>query len=141
METSDVKRQVAATLERAKRGDVERRARNDQAAREYGAFLEGVAVPLFRQVANILKAEGYTFIVFTPSGAVRLASEARAEDYIELSLDTSGDHPTVIGTTNRARGHRVLTSERALNQGAIRELTEQDVLTFITAGLEAMIAR
>jgi hypothetical protein len=139
METSDVRKQINATIDRAKRDAGERRARNDQAGRDYSVFLDSIAVPLFRQVANILKPEGYLFRVFTPSGAVRLASETRAEDYIELSLDTSGDRPTVLGTTNRARGQRVVTSERALNAGSIPELTEQDVLTFVTTELEGLI--
>ena len=47
-----------------------------------------IAVPLFRQVANALKADGYAFTVFTPSGSVRLMSDRVADDYIELTLDT-----------------------------------------------------
>src|SRR5215211_954243 len=104
MEISDVRRRLTATIERAKRNAAERRARNDASAREYGAFLDRIAVPLFRQVANVLKTEGYAFRVFTPTGSVRLMSEAHAEDYIEVALDTSGDRPMVIGSTSISRG-------------------------------------
>ena len=41
----------------------------------YERFLTVVAVPLCQQVAGVLKAEGYPFVVNTPGGAVRLASE------------------------------------------------------------------
>ena len=141
METSDVRRQITQTIDRAKRGAADRRARNDEAAREYGIFLERIAVPLFRQVANVLKAENYAFRVFTPSGSVRLMSETHAEDYIELSLDTSGDRPAVTGSTSRARGRRVIESERQLGQGPIRDLTEQDVLDFLVTEIEPFFSR
>jgi hypothetical protein len=44
----------------------ERRTRSDEAAREFDAFLTQIAVPLFRQIAAVLKAEGRMFTVFTP---------------------------------------------------------------------------
>ena len=74
MEISDVRRRLTQTIERAKREAAERRARHDEAARDYAAFLERVAVPVFRQVANVLKTQGYAFRVFTPSDSVRLMS-------------------------------------------------------------------
>ena len=61
MEISEVRRRVRETIDRAKRQAAERRARVDEAAREYAVFLEQIAVPLFRQVANALKAHGYSF--------------------------------------------------------------------------------
>ena len=73
MEVSDVRRRVTETIDRAKRAAAERRARTDEATREYAAFLETIAVPLVRQVANALKVQGFAFGVFTPSGSVRLA--------------------------------------------------------------------
>src|SRR5262249_14123377 len=96
MDISDVRKRVQATIERAKRRDAARRARADDAARAYAAFLDTIAVPLFRQVANAVRAEGHQFTVFTPSGSVKLASDRRAEDSIELVLDTSGDAPLVV---------------------------------------------
>src|SRR5262249_11298764 len=72
MEISDVRRLVLDTLERAKGGAAERRARTDAAERAYTQFLENTAVPLVRQLANVLKAHAYQFTVFTPGGSVRL---------------------------------------------------------------------
>src|SRR5690349_12418609 len=97
MEISAVKRRVKTVIERSKARAGERRTRADAAQREYPSFLSGIAVPLFRQVAGVLKAEGYAFTVFTPSGGVRLMSDKNADDLIELSLDTSGDQPAVVG--------------------------------------------
>jgi hypothetical protein len=142
MQVSDVKRRVAETIERARRAAAERRARNDEAAREYAVFLEQIATPLFRQVANVLRAEGYPWQLSTPSGSVRLASERSGEDFIELSLDTTGAAPEVLGHSSRARGRRVIEIEHPLGHGGpIRELTEEHVLDFVTKALEPFVER
>ena len=139
METSDVRKRLNQTIERAKRQAAERRARGDDATRAFETFLSAIAVPLFRQVANILRADGYLFNVFTPSGSVRLMSDRAAEDFIELSLDTAGDRPYVIGHASRSRGRRVLVSERAIGEPG--ELTEEAVLEFVLKELEAFVER
>jgi hypothetical protein len=141
MQISDVRKRVIHTIDRAKRTAVERRARADEASREYDEFLERVAVPVFRQIANVLRAEGYPFNVFTPGGSVRLMSDRSAEDFIELVLDSSGHELTVVGHTSRSRGRRVIESERPLASGAIRDLTEEDVLAFVTGELEPFVER
>ena len=141
MQISDVKKRVLQTIERGKAAAAERRVRTDDAARDYDAFLERVAVPLFRQIANVLRAEGYPFSVSTPGGSVRLMSDRTAEDYIELLLDTVPTEPTVLGRTSRRWGRRVLESERPIAEGAIRDLTEEDVLGFVLAELEPFVAR
>src|SRR6058998_1811678 len=99
MEISVVRQRTLETIDRARRAASERRSRVDQAGREYDAFLQHVAVPLFKQVANVLRAEGHPFSVFTPSGSVRLTSDRSAEDYVELILDTTGETPHVMGRT------------------------------------------
>ena len=142
MEISEVKKRVLDTIERAKRTAAERRTRVDEAAREYEVFLERIAVPVFRQIANVLRAEGYLFNVFTPSGSVRLMSDRSAEDYIEVRLDTSGDDPRVLGHASRSRGRRVTESEWPLaERNAIRDLTEDDVLRFAMKELEPFVER
>ena len=142
MQISDVKKQVLQAIDRAKRGAAERRTRTDEAAREYEVFLEAVAIPLFRQVANVLRAEGYLFNVFTPGGSVRLMSDRSAEDYIELRLDTTGDVPRVVGHASRSRGRRVTESEQPIAEpDAIRDLTEDDVLRFVMKELEPFVER
>jgi len=141
MEISVVRQQVLATIERAKHTLASRRARSDEAERDYPVFLERVAVPLFRQVANVLKVEGHAFTVFTPSGGVRLMSDRSADDYIELSLDTTGDEPAVVGAVNRGRGRRLIRSERPIAPGAVHDLTEEQVLRFLLDEIGPFVER
>jgi hypothetical protein len=141
MEVSDVKRRVAETIERARRAAAARRTRADEAAHEYAVFLDTVAVPLVRQIAGVLKAQGFPFGVFTPAGSVRLASEKSADDYIELSLDSSGDEPAVVGHTRRTRGRRVIERERPIAGVRIREITDDQLLTFLLEELEGLVER
>jgi hypothetical protein len=141
MEVSEVRQRVLAAIDHAKRKASEKRARNDDASREYDALLEQIAVPLFRQIANVLKAEGYGFTVFTPGGSVRLMSDKSAEDYIELVLDTSGERPLVVCHSSRARGRRVVESERAVTNGPVREMTEEQLLRFLVEELEPFVER
>ena len=139
MEISDIKRRVVETIESARRQAAERRVRTDEAGRAYEQFLERVASPVLKQVANVLRAQGITFTVFTPSGSVRLMSDRSAEDYIELLLDASGEPPVVNGHISRSRGRRVLESEHAL--GRPDTLTEDDVLTFVLKELVPFVER
>ena len=139
MEISDIKRRVLETIERARRGAAERRTRHDEAAREYETFLNQTAIPVFKQVSNVLRAEGFVFTVFTPGGSVRLMSDRSNEDYVELTLDTSGDEPLVSGRTGRSRGRRVVESEQPI--GAPAALTENDVLSFVLKALEPLVER
>jgi hypothetical protein len=142
MEISDVRKRVLETIDRARKASAARRARVDQAAREYEAFLERIAVPVVRQVANVLRAEGHLFNVFTPGGSVRLMSDRSADDYIELRLDTEGDDPRVVGHASHTRGRRVRESEWPLAEsGAISDLTEDDVLRFVMKELEPFVER
>ena len=141
MEISDVRRRVVETVDRAKRAAGERRARSDEASREYAAFLETIAVPLVRQVANALKVQGFQFGVFTPSGSVRLASEKSADDFIELTLDTSGEEPVILGHSCRARGRRIIERERPIGSGHVRDVTEEQVLGFLLEELESLVER
>jgi hypothetical protein len=141
MEISDVRKRVLETIDYAKKTAAERRTRTDQAGRDYDVFLDRVAVPLFRQVANVLRAHGYQFTVFTPSGSVRLMSDRAAEDYIELTLDTAGDEARVVGHTSRSRGRRVMESERPVAARTPAELTENEVLAFVLTELEPFVER
>jgi len=141
METSDLRRRLTETIDAARRTAAERRARAETASRDYSQFLDTIAVPLFRQIANVLKASGYSFTVFTPSGSVRLMSDKASEDYIELTLDTSADEPMVIGKSSHARGRRVLESERAIAEQTVANLTEDHVLNYVLKELEPFVER
>jgi len=139
MEISTVRRRLTETIERAKKQAAERRERSDRASRDFDVFLQKIGVPLLRQVANALKAEGYAFTVFTPSGSVRLMSDRSSSDYIELTLDTSENPPSVIGRVSRTRGQRVLDAEHAV--GTPETLTEDQLLEFLLKELEAFVER
>lgn len=99
------------------------------------------AVPLFRQIANVLKTEGYHFTVFTPSGSVRLASDRSGDDFIELVLDTVGDAPQVMAHVSRTRGRRVIEEEMAVRDGDPDTLGDQDLLAFVLKQLEPFVER
>ena len=139
MEIADVRKRVNETIERAKRRAAERRTRTDEAGRAFDSYLEVTAVPLFRQIANILRADGYPFNVFTPTGSVRLMSDRRTEDFIEVLLDTTADQPQLVLHSSRGRGRRVDESERAIGDPAT--LTEQDLLTIVLKELEPLVER
>lgn len=139
MEVSDVRKRVLHTIDEAKRHAAERRARNDEATRAFDRLLNSILIPLFRQVAGVLRAEKHLFTVFTPSGSVRLSSDRGAEDFVEMLLDTTGDAPSVIGHTSRNRGRRVIETEQAV--GAPDTLTEAEVLEFLLKAIEEFVER
>ena len=141
METSTVRNRLNLVIENAKRLSAERRTRNDEASRAFERFREIYGVPLFRQVAGALKAGGYPFTVFTPGGSVKLLSDKSAEDYIEISLDTTGDQPMVVGHVSRARGRRVIESERPIAIKPVSELTEEDLLEYMLKEIGPLVER
>ena len=142
MEVSEVRRQLRHAIDRAKARAQRKRNDTAEAERSYAAFLEEVATPTTRMLANALKAEGYPFTVSTPSGGVRLASDRGRDDYIELSLDGSGEKPTVVGRIRQTRGSRTLEDERPIKAGAApQELTDGDVLSFLVEALEPWLER
>jgi hypothetical protein len=144
METSVVRQRVREVLDRVKRAAEDRRASRrfqmDAASREYDAFLQRIAVPLFKQVANVLVTEGHAFKVFTPGGSVRLMSDHGNDDYIELALDTNGSAPKLLGRASRTRAGDVTQAELVLNATAdIGALSEDDVLGYLLSELENLI--
>jgi hypothetical protein len=131
-------RAMAAARERAGR----RREQTAEVETAYAAFLEHVATPVTKQLANALKAEAYLFTVFTPGNGLRLAADRGRDDYIEFALDTASDPPQVVGRIRRTRGSRTLTDERPVKPGAAPgALTEEDVLTFLLDALEPWLER
>jgi hypothetical protein len=139
MEISDIKRRVVDTIDRAKRQAAERRVRTDEVTREYEVFLDRIAVPVFKQVANVLRSQGYLFSVFTPGGSVRLMSDRTTEDFIEILLDAGDDASVVSGHISRSRGRRIVESEQPIGPPA--SLTEDDVLAFLLKAIEPLVER
>lgn len=142
MEISQVRRRVQAAITAARARAQERRQQTDAATRDYGVFLETVAAPLVRQIANALKAEGHTFTVSTPGDGVRLEYERGRDNFVEVALDTSGDRPQVIGRVSQTRGSHRLDEERPIRPDASpSEITEEDVLEFVVQALEPWLGR
>jgi hypothetical protein len=144
METSVVRQRVREVMDRAKRPAEDRRTgrrfQMDAATEEYDAFLQRIAVPLFKQVANVLVAEGHAFKVFTPGGSVRLMSDRGNEDYIELALDTGGAAPKLVARASRTHAGNVTQTELVLNATAdIGALSEDDVLGYLLSELENFV--
>jgi hypothetical protein len=144
METSAVRQAVRSLIHHMKRPAADRRenrrVQTDQATRQYGIFLDRIAVPLFKQVANVLRTEGYPFDVFTPHGSVRLMSERGSDNYIEVTLDTTGVAPKLLGRVSHSRSGNVSQTELVLNATTdIESLTEEDLLGFVLAELEPFV--
>ncbi len=141
MEISDVRKGVFEAMSRAKRQAAERRTRTDRASLAFDTWLERIAIPLARQISNVLRAEGYTFNVFTPSGSVRLMSDRGTEDFVEISLDATGDTPRVVGHTSRGRGRRLLQAEQTVGSGDPETITEEELFAFLLKEIEPFVER
>ena len=142
MEVSEVRRQLKHAIDRAKARAQQKRQRAAEAERAYAGFLENVATPTTRMLANALKAEGYAFTVSTPSGGLRLASDRGRDDYVEFALDSSTDPATVIGRRRHTRGSRTLEDERPIKAGTTPEdVSDADVLAFLVDALEPWLER
>ena len=143
MDVSELRKKILRALDEARVDAASKRGERDETQRAYDQFLETVAVPLLRQAQGILKAERQMFTVHAPAGGAKLASDSSAQTFLEFSLDTSGDRPTVLGRTSRARGRqRVIVDERPVTTGkAVGELTEEDVAAFLVAELPKLVGR
>ena len=129
-------------IDRAKARSQQHRQHAAEAERAYAVFLEDVATPTTRMMANVLKAEGYPFTVSTPSGGLRLASDRGRDDYVEFALQTNGDSSVVIGRIRYTRGSRTLEDERPIRAGASpQDLSDTDVLAFLVSALEPWLER
>lgn len=143
MDVSDLRKRIVRALDDARKETAARRTDADRAAADYAAFLANVAIPLFRQAATVLRAEGHPFTANTPSGSVRLVSDHAAGDFLELELDVHAVPPHVIGRTSLARGGRgQIVEERPLAPGrAIADLTEDDVSALLVAEVRKLVTR
>jgi hypothetical protein len=132
MDVPEVRRRVRAAIERERLNAASRRERVDAATRDFDAFLVTRAVPLFHQIASALVGEGHRYKVFTPASSVRLVSERAAEDFVELTLDTSVDPPVILGRTSKGRGRNAITQERPVREGVpVLDVSEEDVADFV----------
>jgi hypothetical protein len=141
-EMSDVSRRVRAAIEQATVDAADRRSRVERDGAQARAFLESTAVPVVRQFAAVLKSEGFLFRLSTPAGAVRLVSESRHEDFIDLAIDTTRDPVTISTTVSHIRGKRVDTTEEPLRPGVASDRPpDEDVLEFLSGTIPTLVER
>ena len=142
MEVSEVRRRVQAALAAARERAQRRRQSVADAERAYDAFLANVAVPIARQIANVLKVEGYPFMVSTPGRGVRLASDRGRDDFVDISLNTETDPPAVVGHIRHARGSRTIDEQRPVKAGAgPDQISEDEMLEFLMRALAPWLER
>jgi len=129
-DVASIRKRLQRAIEQERRGASERRVRAQHAHRAYEEFLDARAIPAFRAVAVVLKAEGLPWEVMTPSGEVRLVPDRHRDESIALSLDTSSDPPQALVTVTRGRGNRTVHAERPVKAGTpdIAALTEDDIV-------------
>ena len=123
-----IRKRLRAEIDAARKTAATRRERAAAAERAYETFLDSVAVPAFRQVATVLRAEGIPFEVQTPANGVRLVFD-RHHDAIALELDTTLDPPQPLLVSTHTRGSRSIRSERQVKDGAdISTIGEDDLI-------------
>jgi hypothetical protein len=136
-----VRKRIQFAIEQSRRDSAERRARAAEARTNYDAFLQNAAVPVFRMFANVLKSEGLNFEVMTPADGVRLQSERNRDDAIEIELDTTADPPQPLVTITRARGSRVIQTDRSIKgSNPLVQLTEDDVVDMLLEELRPWLS-
>ena len=136
-DVAQIRKRIQRAIEQARREATDRRARVHEAERAYDEFLETRAIPAFRSVAIVLKAEGLVWEVMTPSGEVRLVPDRRRDESIALSFDATAEPPQALVSITRGRGSRTLHAERPIKAGtpASSALTEDDVVDMLVEEL------
>src|SRR5690349_6566840 len=132
LEAGEIRKRLRQTIEAAKRDAAARRASLADVQKVYNAFLEDRAIPVLRQVASALKAEGHVFQVLTPAGTVRLQSDRERDDFLEIVLDVRQQVPVVLGRISQVRGSQLHTAEQPIREQArVSDLTGEDVLDWV----------
>jgi hypothetical protein len=142
VEVSQVRKRLKTVIDASRERAAKRRERIAEAERAYETFLTEIATPVARQVANAMKAEGYSFTVFTPGNGLRLASDRTRDDFIDLELDTTGDRAEVMARVSQQRGSRTIDEEVPVKRGAApADINEEDFLEFLLGALEPWLER
>lgn len=142
IEVGEVRRRVRLRIEALKHEAAQHRALAGDAAAAYGPWLEEVAAPLFRQFANVLRAEGLLFRAHTPAGRVRIEAERSADDHLELVLDTERRPPAVVLRRSYTRGRHRFSDERVVGEGVgFASLTPTELLDVLVADATPFLPR
>lgn len=142
IETSELRKRLRHAIEERRKSTAARRATLDEAAVAYAQLLELTATPLVQRLANVLRAEGHNFTVFTPGGGLKMALAKSADDFIEFALDSSQDEPFAALRVNRTRGRRVVQHERPVkDRTPVDRLSEEDVLQALLEEIAPFVER
>ena len=141
-DVAQIRKRLQKAIERERREAAERRVRVHEAQRVYEEFLENRAIPAFRAVAIVLKSEGLSWEVMTPSGEVRLVPDRRRDESIALAFDPTADPPQPMVSITRGRGSRTVHAERPVKAGtpSSSALTEDDVVEMLLEELRPWLA-
>jgi hypothetical protein len=143
MDVSDFRKRIIHALDDARKDAEARRQARKEAAHAWEALLTDVAVPLFRQASQVLRAEGHLFSVETPAETVRLVSDGSSETFLELLLDMSAATPQVVGRLSVGKGRgRQVVDERVVAPGTrVEQLGEADLASFLVTAVPTLIVR
>ena len=142
MEVSQVRKRLKMAIDGSRQRAAKRRERVAEAQRAYEHFLTEIAIPMAKQLANAMKVEGYGFTVFTPGNGLRLAADRGRDDFIDLTLDSTGERPEVMARVSQQRGSRTLDEEVPVKRGAHPdEISEDEFLDFLLGALEPWFER
>jgi hypothetical protein len=142
IETSELRKRLRHAIEERRQSTAARRTALDEASAAFTALLEMTATPLVQKLANVLRAEGHHFTVFTPNGGLRMSLAKSADDFVEFALDTSEDEPFALLRVNRTRGRRVVQHERPVKgRTPVDRLSEEDVLQALLEEIAPFVER
>jgi len=142
MDVSELRKRILRAVDDARKDAAARRTLVDESVKAYDAYLTDVVVPMLRQAATIVNANGGTFVVNTPAETARL-SAPHADTYLEIALDRSGTEPEVVGRVSLARGRQgVVVDERPIAAGKpVEKLTEDDLAAYLVTAVPKLIVK
>ena len=68
-------------------------------------------------------------------------SDRRAEDFVEVVLDLTGDAPRVMGHASRLRGRNIVEQEHPIGNGTPGGITEEELLDYLLKEIEPLVER
>lgn len=142
MDVAALRKRILRELDRpgaVKPSPADRRASGDTARQQFARLLDTTIVPLLKQTADILKAEGALCQLHTPSDMVKLAFDRSPEDFVEIMLDTAMP-PHVIGRSSVRRKGGTLVEDRIIGVGKeVEEINDEDVVGYLLPELRKIL--
>jgi len=142
MDVAALRKRMLRELDRpgaVKATAAERRVSGDTARQQFARLLDTTIVPLLKQTADILKAEGSLCRVHTPSDHAQLAFDRSSEDFVEIMLDTAMP-PHVIGRSSARKKSGTVVEDRIIGVGKeIDEISDEDVVGYLLPELRKIL--